>query len=152
MSFQIRQIIGNDASLSVALVDVVTRNIFSGSIVVEMALIFRENSSNNSSNITLASVVAATTTDANILQESGTAFTIVWNASAVQGTNWSTNLFEYHLHSSFYIKSTLDLCICRPKLLHYLEIRDKDTIEYDTNGGKRLLREQSWESFDDNNV
>eukprot|EP00057_Strongylocentrotus_purpuratus_P026927 XP_011681401.1 PREDICTED: fibropellin-1-like [Strongylocentrotus purpuratus] len=87
IEYEIRQIIGNDASLSVALVDVVTRNIFSGSIVVEMALIFRENSSNNSSNINLASVVAATTTDENILRESGTAFTIVWNASAVQDAN-----------------------------------------------------------------
>ncbi|XP_041482024.1 uncharacterized protein LOC121429156 isoform X4 [Lytechinus variegatus] len=87
IEYEIRQIIGNDASLRVALVEVVARNISSGSIVVDIAMIFRENASDNSTNISLASVVAATTTDQNILQESGTAFTIMWNASVVQDAN-----------------------------------------------------------------
>lgn len=84
---QVRQIIRSNPTLHDALVNVVTRSISSGNIVVDLALIFQKSSVHNSSTITMASVVAATAMQDNVLRRSGTAYTVMASATVVQGEN-----------------------------------------------------------------
>eukprot|EP00057_Strongylocentrotus_purpuratus_P026929 XP_011681403.1 PREDICTED: uncharacterized protein LOC105446365 [Strongylocentrotus purpuratus] len=87
IEYEVRQIIRSNPILHDALVNVVTRSISSGNIVVDLALIFQKSSFHNSSTITMASVVAATAMQDNVLRRSGTAYTVMASATVVQDAN-----------------------------------------------------------------
>ncbi|XP_041481325.1 uncharacterized protein LOC121428627 [Lytechinus variegatus] len=84
IEYEIRQMTWNDSVIRGALLNVVTRRVYRGSIMVDLSVILQKNSS---SPISLANLAADASMQDSILRKSGTAYTVVPSETVVRDTN-----------------------------------------------------------------